>query len=150
MDMDLGRRFLDRVQDVEIGLTRIVRMNASLHAHLCCPTFPAFASSPLYFVNAEIVGSAAQVFGGLAFRKGAELAVVITDVRVIYVSVDSKGNRVPVYSLTKLVRRINDRLEIIASCPIHPHDLGLPQIFPTLSPRDNFRDITRNRHFALS
>src|SRR5208282_1364331 len=88
VDMDIGCGILDRTANIEIGRTRVFRMDATLHADLARPARPRLARAAFDLLECQVIGPAAQVLAQLALREGAELAAEIADVRVVDVPVD--------------------------------------------------------------
>ncbi len=63
VDMHLRHRFLHGLDDVDIGLTGVLGVNATLHTDLGAAAIPRFLDSPLHLLRIEIVGPTAQVLG---------------------------------------------------------------------------------------
>lgn len=58
---------LHRLHDVDVGLTRVVWMDAALHANRCGAPLPGFGSPAVNFIKSEVIGLPAEVFRKLAF-----------------------------------------------------------------------------------
>ena len=62
-------------------------MNSTLHADLGGTSVPRFDSASDNFFGTYVIGTTAQVFTELAFRKRTELTLKIANIGVINVSV---------------------------------------------------------------
>ena len=94
MDVHPRRRLLHRSADIEIGLPRIRRMDAALHADFGGAARPRFADPRADFAVGKLVGTPAQVLAGLAFGERAELTAIRADVGVVDVARNHIGHRI--------------------------------------------------------
>ena len=111
--------------DVEVGLARVLRVNAALHADLGRSPVPRLGGAAHYFVETEIVQLAAQVLAHLSLRESAELAFEVTHVRVVDVAVDDVGHDVAVDLRANRVGRLTDGAELTAARREETDDRGL-------------------------
>jgi hypothetical protein len=125
--MDLRHRTLDATADLEIGGPCIARVYPALHAHFRRAALPRFARAPLDFTERQIVWLAAQIFGGLAFRKGAEAAAIRADVRVIDIAIDDVADYIAVRLCPELVCGGADGQKVPPARLEQSHDLGFAQ-----------------------
>ena len=96
MDVHARHRVLDGAADRKIGLAGVVRVDAALQADFGGAARPGFRRAPLDFLQAEIVGFAAQIGGEFALGEGAELATEVADIGVVDVACDDVGHGVAV------------------------------------------------------
>ena len=123
-----GTASFTALQDLDVGVARVVRVNAALHAHFGGAAVPAFARAALDFVERQIVGTAAQVLRQFALRECAELAFEVADVRVVDVAVDDVADHIAIDVAANRVGRVDDRGEVVAARIEQTHDFGFGQI----------------------
>ena len=110
--------------DVYIGLARVARVDTALHANLGCTARPRFDTASAYFFGADIVGFAAQIFARAAFRKGAELAFKVTNIRVINIAVNYIADSVSANRMAQCVSSGDYRVVVIAAAAKQGGDFG--------------------------
>ena len=67
MHVDLRDSGFDGMQDFEVGLARITRMYATLHADFRSAAVPCLTCAALNLIDAQIIRGAAQLLRRLAF-----------------------------------------------------------------------------------
>ena len=103
------------VNNVHVGLAGIIWMNATLHTYLSGSSIPCFDTAPSNFFSANIIGSSPKVFAEFAFGKRAELALEVTDVSVINITIDNVTHRVAINLLSKFVSTLCNIRKILTS-----------------------------------
>ena len=93
MHVHLRRRGLHRVDDAQVGVAGVRRVDAALHAHLGGAALPGLAHAARDLGGVEVVGRIAVALLA-ALGEGAELAAEGADVRVVDVAVDDEAHRV--------------------------------------------------------
>jgi len=83
MDMDIRTGSFDGFADIDIGLAGVFGVDTTLHAYLGAAPRPGLFGTAGDFVLFQVVGLAAQVLAGLAFREGTKLALVGADIGVV-------------------------------------------------------------------
>ena len=129
MHMHRGSCPAHRGQNVQIGLPRVIGMNAALHAHFGRAALPCLAGSAHDFLAADIVGFATQVLAVLALGKRAELAFEITHVGVIDIAVDHVTDPVTADFPAQGVRRAHHKGKLGAAHAEQPRHVELAE-FP--------------------
>ena len=87
MNMDGWRRALHGLENVKIGVTRVGRVNAALHAEFGGAALPGFSCSSCQLVIVEVIGAAAQIGVLTTLGKSAEAAGMLADIGVVDVAV---------------------------------------------------------------
>ena len=128
VDVHVGRRFLHRAAEVEIGLAGVVGVDAALHADFGGAALPGLDHAALHLVEPEVVGLAAQVLGQLALGEGAELALEVADVGVVDVAVDDVGDDVAARLAPQRVGGAHHRFEVGAAGAEERRDLVFGEI----------------------
>src|SRR5262245_39297182 len=100
-------------------------MDAALQADLGGAARPRLFHAPGDLLVRDEIGGAAQVFGQLALREGAEPAPEVANVRVLDVPGDDVGDLVAVDLAPQAVGSGEDALPLLAAGTEEPHDLVL-------------------------
>ncbi len=119
--------FLYRTDDVQVGLSREARVNASLQTDLGCAGRGCFHGAARDLIELEVVGRSAQVGGSATLGECAESAVIEADVGVIDVPVYDVGDCVADRFVAQLVSGGDDLVEVAARRGEEAYDVGFGQ-----------------------
>jgi hypothetical protein len=134
-------RGLHRVDDVDVRVAGVLRVNAALHADLGGAARPGFRGAALNLLVGEIVGAAAQVLRQLALGEGAELALEIADIGVVDVAVDDEADGVAVHRGAHAVGGLHHGAEVVAAGGEQPHHVGFAEILAGCGAVENRRYV---------
>src|SRR3979409_1483094 len=103
MDMDVGLCRLYRLQDVEIRLPRIARMNSALQTHFGRAFGGGFPRARGNLLERKVVTAIARSALSRGFGKSTETAAITADVGVVDVAIDDVGDRVAADSAPQFI-----------------------------------------------
>ena len=137
MNMHSGLGRLHGPQDVDIGLSGVVRMDPALEADLGRALRPGFRRSPGNLLKGEIVRPVACSGLGRSLGERTEAAAIGADVCVVDISIDDVRYDLALSRPAHFVSRSNDRLRGGAPGREQRDQIARRQRLPSLRPREN-------------
>ena len=123
MNVHLRNRRLDGAANAEIGLARVLRMDATLKAYLGGASLPCLSRAAHDLVKGQVIGRAPQRLMRLTLGEGAELAAIVADIGVVDVAIDDVADNVAARRPAKFIGCGNDAAVIGVARREQPHDL---------------------------
>ena len=127
--------------DVDIGLSGIVRMDPTLHTDLGGTPVPGFLATTRQFLCGQVIGLAAQVLTLLALGERAELTLEVADIGVVDVAVNDVTDGIAIALLAQFIGCCNHVGEVIAPCSEETGDFGFFGYLSGLAAADDVPDV---------
>src|SRR5262249_32605509 len=104
-----------RTQDAEIGFSRVVGMDAALHAHLGRPARPCLRDASFDLFRRQLVRRTAVYVRAPALGERAERAMVGAYVGVVDVAIDDVAREVAASPPPQIVGSVAEEMELITA-----------------------------------